>query len=131
MTTEADRARYHRTLRERCESQPDSFEDHPWGDTVFKIRGKGKIFAFLASEERAGVTVKAPPDEVDALLELPFVKRSAYIGRYGWVSVSVEDEEALRLALELIDDSYELIGAKSGRKRASARSAAEAPPRRP
>lgn len=114
-TSRPDPKGYHRTLFERAASKPDAVEDHPWGDTVFKLRGK--IFAFIGSPESPGVTVKAPPDEVDALLELPYVRRSAYIGRYGWVSVIVEDDEALRLALELIDDSFELIAAKTRRKR--------------
>jgi predicted DNA-binding protein (MmcQ/YjbR family) len=114
---------YYRTLWEHAAAKPLAYEDHPWGDTVFKVRGKGKIFVFLggeSDEKCAGVGVKAPPDEVDSLLELPYIQRSKYIGRYGWVNVKVCDDEALKLALELVDDSYDLIAPKPKRKRATA-----------
>ncbi|MFL5963735.1 MAG: MmcQ/YjbR family DNA-binding protein [Gaiellaceae bacterium] len=92
--------------------KPEAVEDHPWGETVFKVNGK--VFVFLGHPESSGVglTVKAPPDEFEPLLELSYVHRAKYVGRFGWVSVTVEDDEALELALELIDDSYELIAPK-------------------
>jgi predicted DNA-binding protein (MmcQ/YjbR family) len=125
-TRKADKTRYARTLWDHAAAKPDAVEDHPWGDDVFKIRSK--IFAFLGGAENPSVTVKVPPDEVDAVLELPYAKRSAYIGRYGWVSLSIEDDDALRLALDLIDDSYDLVEAKAPGKRraAAARSAGSA-----
>jgi predicted DNA-binding protein (MmcQ/YjbR family) len=103
-----------RTLHEHCAAKPSAVEDQPWGeeDTVFKVRGK--IFAFLGRSDHAGVTVKAAPDEVDRLLAFPYIKRSAYIGRYGWVNVSIENEDTLDLALRLVDQSYDLIAAKAG-----------------
>jgi predicted DNA-binding protein (MmcQ/YjbR family) len=94
-------------LWEHCRDKPDAQEDHPWGDTVFKIGGK--VFAFLGYPHTPSVTVKAPPDELEVLLSLPFIRPSRYIGRYGWVTVSIEDDDALKLALDLVDDSYELV----------------------
>jgi predicted DNA-binding protein (MmcQ/YjbR family) len=42
------------------------------------------------------------------------------VGRYGWVSVAIEDEAALDQALALIEMSYELVRkgsrARRGRK---------------
>jgi predicted DNA-binding protein (MmcQ/YjbR family) len=102
---------FFRALYEHCSAKPQAVEDHPWGDTVFKIRGK--VFAFLGHPEHGGVTVKASPDELDSLLALSFIRRSAYIGRYGWVSVEVENDDALDLALRLIDQSYDLIVSKT------------------
>jgi len=101
-----------RKLYDHARKKPEAFEDHPWGETVFKVNGK--VFVFLGHPESSGVglTVKAPPDELDALLELPYVHRAKYVGRFGWVSLTVEDDEALALALELIDDSYDLIAPK-------------------
>jgi hypothetical protein len=34
-----------RALFEHASAKPDAVLDHPWGDTVFKVRGK--IFVFL------------------------------------------------------------------------------------
>jgi predicted DNA-binding protein (MmcQ/YjbR family) len=109
-----------RALYDHCAAKPDAVEDHPWGETVFKIRGK--VFAFLGSGEEAGVTVKAPAEELDGLLLLSFIRRSPYIGRYGWVRVYVENEDALDVALRLIDQSYEFIETKApGKKRKAAK----------
>jgi predicted DNA-binding protein (MmcQ/YjbR family) len=102
-----ERRRLYQAIWEHCRDKPGAVEDHPWGDTVFKI--KGKVFAFLGTPESPGATVKAPPDELDVLLDAPFIKRSRYIGRYGWISVRVDDEDALRLVLDLVDDSYEIV----------------------
>jgi predicted DNA-binding protein (MmcQ/YjbR family) len=107
--------RYFQALYDTCAAKPMAEEDHPWGETVFKVGGK--VFAFLGHGERAGVTVKAAPDEIDSLLALPYVKRSAYIGRFGWVSVAITDEDTLDLALRLVDRSYDLIVAKLPRKK--------------
>jgi predicted DNA-binding protein (MmcQ/YjbR family) len=114
---------FSRRLYEHCRAKPDAWEDHPWGDTVFKI--KDKVFAFLGHHPvTPSVTVKAPPDELEILLAAPFIKRSRYIGRYGWVNVTIEDEEALRLALDLVDDSYEIVKSR-GRQRPRSRQAAD------
>ena len=112
--------RYYRELWEHCKVKPDAKEEHPWGDTVFKVRGKG--FAFMGPPGSAGgVTVKPPTDEREGLLELPYITKAKYLGRYGWVHVRVEDKEALELALELIDDTYDQIATRAKAKRSSPR----------
>jgi len=60
------------------------------------------------------VTVKVPPEELDVLLGHPSIQRAKYVGRFGWVTVAIEDGDTLRLALDLIDDSYELIAGAGG-----------------
>ncbi len=104
-------------LYDHASKKPEAVEDHPWDEVVFKV--KGKVFVFLGRPEAPGVglTVKAPPDELDVLLDLPFVRRAKYVGRFGWVSVTVADDDALKLALDLIDDSYDLIAPKRRRAR--------------
>lgn len=106
---------YFKRMWEHSAAKPDAVEDHPWGEVVFKVRGK--IFAFLGLPERewAGVTVKPEKDDLEAMLSLPYVERAPYIGRYGWVKLRVETDEALDLALELIDTTYAGI-AKPKRK---------------
>jgi predicted DNA-binding protein (MmcQ/YjbR family) len=107
---------YYRALWEHANAKPDAVEEHPWGDTVFKV--KGKSFAFMGPYGSAGgVTVKPPADEREGLLELPYVNKARYIGRYGWVDVRVDDDESLRLAKELIDDTYDQIASRGKSKR--------------
>jgi predicted DNA-binding protein (MmcQ/YjbR family) len=40
-----------------------------------------------------------------------------YVGRYGWVTVSVADEAALDQAMALISMSYDLVKRGGSRKR--------------
>jgi predicted DNA-binding protein (MmcQ/YjbR family) len=116
---------YFRALWEYCAAKPQAVEDHPWGETVFKIAGK--VFAFLGHPDRAGVTVKAAPDELDVLLALPYVRRSAYIGRYGWISVAIDSDDTLEFALRLVDQSYQLVAPKTKRKKAPGKSPPSGP----
>lgn len=108
---------YKDLLKTHCAAKPDAVEDHPWGETVFKVRNK--VFAFLGSSEAAMITVR-PEEDRDGLLQLPYVRVAAYIGRYGWVTVTVEDDAALELALDLIDQNYARLTRTRSRSRRGA-----------
>lgn len=103
------------SLREYCLAKPGAFEDHPWGDTVFKVGPIGKIFCGCGNEN-ARITVKSTLEKQAALILHPDIEIAAYVGRYGWVTLSVLDEQGLGLAFELIDESYSLV-TKPRRKR--------------
>jgi predicted DNA-binding protein (MmcQ/YjbR family) len=125
---------FFRALWEHCRAKPLAVEDHPWGDTVFKVGGqRGQIFAFLSDPEAddAGVTVKPSPEELGGLLRLPYVQRAGYIGRYGWVDVSVRDRRSLKLTLGLIDETYSrIVAAGKSRTTRSRPARGKARPRR-
>jgi len=97
-----------RQISEYCLSKPLAFEDHPWGDTVFKVGPKGKIFCFVGSETPV-ITVKSTVDKQSALIQHPNIEIAAYVGRYGWVTVHLRDQETFAFAFELIDESYEMV----------------------
>ena len=110
-------------LYEYCQAKPGAWEDHPWDDIVFKFGEPGKVFAFLGHPSRSGVCVKATEEDFDPLMSMPFVKLASYIGRFGWVVISVSDAKTLKIALDGIDKSYDQIAAKSpGRRKARAKS---------
>ena len=68
-------------LRKCALSYPEAHEDHPWGETAIKVRGK--IFVFLGTD---GITVKLPRS-FEFALEYPGTKPAAYgLGKSGWVS---------------------------------------------
>lgn len=98
-------------IKAYCLAKPGAFEDHPWGDTVFKVGPKGKIFCFCG-EETAVTTVKSTIEKQSALLQHPHIEMAAYVGRHGWVTVQLRDEDTYRFAFELIDESYDLVAPK-------------------
>lgn len=96
-------------LREFCLAFPEVWEDTPWGHVVWKV-GK-KIFA-IGDENSTRVTVKATLDEQSALILHPNIEVASHIGRHGWVTVDVVDQDMLDLLLELVEKSFEYVAPK-------------------
>jgi len=94
------------TLQAICAAKPNAFEDHPWGDTVWKVKPKDKIFCFVGETR---MTVKATADEQATLTQLPGIVPAPYLARHGWVSVDLTEKQNLDMAQDLIDRSYDLV----------------------
>ena len=94
-------------IREFALAFPKAFEDHPFGpDThVFKVGGKS-MFVILSDGPPVKVTVKLTKEERQVALEMPYVREARYVGRYGWITASIEDEDALDATFEWIRESY-------------------------
>jgi predicted DNA-binding protein (MmcQ/YjbR family) len=90
-------------IRDKMLDYPGAYEDHPWGDTVFKVGGK--IFAGAGSKS---LTVKSTVDRQQVLIQDPAIKVAAYVGKHGWVTIDLSDK-TLEVALELADESYQAI----------------------
>ncbi len=92
---------------------PDAHEDHPWGETVVKV--KGKVFVFLgASDGRLGVTTKLPRTG-PAALGLPFTEPCGYgLGKSGWVTARFDAGEDIPvdLLVSWLDESYRAVAPK-------------------
>ena len=98
--------RTEKQIRELALSFPETFEDSPWGHPVFKIR-PNRMFAAMSTREGAvRLTIKLTAEEREIASLLPYVSRAAYVGRYGWVTAEVTDEESLEAALEWLRESY-------------------------
>ena len=37
---------------------------------------------------------------------LPYVRKASHVGRYGWITATITDEESLENALEWLRESY-------------------------
>ena len=100
-------------LKAAALAYPETFEDHPWGETVVKVRGK--VFIFLwESEEGLRVTLKLPRSREFAL-EYPFTKPTGYgLGKAGWVTSAFAPKEKPPLdVLEAwLDESYRAVAPK-------------------
>ena len=109
---------------------PEAREDHPWGETVIKVRGK--IFVFLGEDEGAlHLSVKLPRSREFAL-EYPFTRPTGYgLGKSGWVSASfaAKEKPPLDVLQAWIDESYRAVAPKklsatmSGESRSGGRAA--------
>jgi predicted DNA-binding protein (MmcQ/YjbR family) len=93
-------------IRALALSLPATYEDEPWGFPVFKV-GANRMFAGMSVEgEAVSLTVKLTPGERELAQLLPYVRRASYLGRYGWVTATVTDDESLENALEWLRESY-------------------------
>ena len=93
-------------IRRLALSLPESYEDAPWGFPVFKV-ADNRLFAMMAvGGEAVEVTVKLTAEEREIARLLPYVRRASHVGRYGWITATVADGEALDAALEWIRESY-------------------------
>jgi hypothetical protein len=71
-------------------SLPEAEERLTW-DTDVTFRVRDKIFA-IGGEGSTGVSIKASPESQAELIEMDpeTFARSAYVGRFGWVTVDLE-----------------------------------------
>jgi len=94
-------------------SYPDTREDHPWGHSAFKV--KGKVFLFLFSEKGVlSLSLKLPESHL-AALRLPFATPTSYgLGKSGWVTAkfSGTDEVPLEMLADWLDESFRAIAPK-------------------
>jgi predicted DNA-binding protein (MmcQ/YjbR family) len=97
---------YGQRIRQLALSFPQTYEDSPWGFPVFKV-GDNKMFAGMSDgQDPVALTVKLTPEEREIALHIPYVSIARYLGRYGWVTAEVSDDESLENALEWLRESY-------------------------
>lgn len=95
-------------LRSYCLSFEGAVEEFPWNEVVFKV--KGKIFVFT-SGDRPVITISAKPlpENREMFLGIPGVRVAPYVGRFGWVLMTIQDQASLDLAKDLIAESYAVM----------------------
>jgi predicted DNA-binding protein (MmcQ/YjbR family) len=85
---------------------PEAYEDSPWGHPVFKVADNRMFAAMSEADATVRLTVKLTAEEREIAMLLPFVEKAKYVGRYGWVTAVVRDDESLEAALEWMRESY-------------------------
>jgi predicted DNA-binding protein (MmcQ/YjbR family) len=98
--------RFDERIRELALSFPEAYEDEPWGHPVFKVAQNRMFAAMSVQDDEVHLTVKLTPEEREITQLLPYVRKASYVGRYGWVTATVKDEESLEAALEWLRESY-------------------------
>ena len=100
VSTYADR------VRALALSFPESYEDAPWGFPVFKV-ANNRMFAWMIEDgDAVDVTMKLTQEERELAFMRPYVRRASHLGRYGWVSARVADDESFADACEWVRESY-------------------------
>ncbi len=111
-------------LEDLARSFPDAWEDHPWGDRVFKVNRKIFLFLALIDEPIDGVewsgdggmslTVKLPDSHEEALT-FPFVSPTGYgLGKAGWVTARfrARARPPAGILADWVDESYRAVALK-------------------
>jgi predicted DNA-binding protein (MmcQ/YjbR family) len=93
---------------------PEAWEDHPWGETVVKVRKK--VFVFLGIGDGShppGLSVKLP-ETADHALSLPQGAPTGYgLGRSGWVTVQLAATlPPLDVLTDWVEESYRAVAPK-------------------
>jgi predicted DNA-binding protein (MmcQ/YjbR family) len=92
---------------------PETREDHPWGESAIKV--KGKTFLFLGLREgKLALSVKLS-DRLEFALQYPFVTPTRYgLGKSGWVTAAFTGtaKPPMDVLEAWIDESYRAIAPK-------------------
>lgn len=101
-------------LRDHALGLPEAYEDHPWEETVVKVRKK--IFLFLGVDDGSyplGFGVKLPASH-DHALTLPGADPMGYgLGKAGWVTLKLEAElPSVDVLFDWVEESYRAVAPK-------------------
>ena len=98
-------------IRKRALAYPDTREDHPWGESAFKV--KGKTFIFMSDGDGGlSFSVKLPASR-DLALSLPGSEPTHYgLGSKGWVTVKPGARTSMAVLAFIIDESFRSVAPK-------------------
>jgi len=102
-------------IREYCLALPHASEKLQWGDALcFKV--SGKMHAVLGLDNPR-FCFKCLPESFAELIEREDIRPAPYVGRYKWVMLDRLDALGWDELRELIGQSYEMVAAKTTRKK--------------
>ena len=114
-----------KALQKQARAFPGAWEDHPWGETVYKV-GR-KVFVFLGVDRgdgSFGLSCKLPHSSEAAVTMFSFATPTGYgLGKSGWVSAhfAKTDDVPVDLLKQWIDESYAAIAPKRGLQAAASK----------
>jgi predicted DNA-binding protein (MmcQ/YjbR family) len=105
-----------KALKKHAADKPGAWEDHPWGETVYKVAKK--VFVFLGHPDGGyGMSCKLPDSGEAAITMFSWAEPTGYgLGKAGWVSARFEakDDVPVDLLKQWIDESYAAVAPKRG-----------------
>lgn len=100
-------------LRAHAMSFPGAYEDHPWGESAFKVKGKVFLFVYVHAEG-LNASVKLPTSNERALAQ-PSAEPTGYgLGKSGWVTFKFQRRERVPMDLmkPWVEESYRAVAPK-------------------
>ncbi len=99
-------------MRKICLALPDTVETEKWGKPHFCV--KGKIFAGCGEEDgQFTVGFKlAKAHAARMVAEHDRCRPSKYVGKHGWVTLSIAAKTDWALVRDGVQESYDLIAGK-------------------
>ncbi|MCK5127826.1 MAG: MmcQ/YjbR family DNA-binding protein [candidate division Zixibacteria bacterium] len=110
-----NKSRYFKRIRNWSLKQVDTAEEFPWQHIVFKV--KGKLFAICNTEKPLRITLKPQKDNVDAYLYHPDIAIASHVGRFGWITITIQNKDTADLGFALVKESYGVISSKHRKKK--------------
>lgn len=90
---------------------PEAWEDHPWGETVVKVRKKVFVFAGMGTGQGLRISVKLTVSR-DLALDFDGAAPTGYgLGKAGWVTIPIGAAPGPILE-DLIEESYRVVAPK-------------------
>lgn len=111
MPTESPARKAHKELVRFALAYPGAWEDHPWGETVAKVKTKVFVFFGKPSGGGFGLSVKLPHSRTFAL-GLDWAEPTGYgLGKAGWVTATFPPSARppLDVLRKWIDESYRAV----------------------
>lgn len=107
------------TLREYVLQKPDVTEGFPFGDTVVVFKVNDKMFLLVPLDtEQLQFNAKCDPDHAIELREqYDCIYPGFHMNKKHWNTVIVDGTIKNNQLLELVDESYHLVAAKSKKKK--------------
>lgn len=119
-------------LRARALALPGAAEEHPWGESAFKVNGK--VFVFARLHEGTLTAGLKLPDSHPYALTKPYAEPAGYgLGKHGWVALTFRTgtDVPLDLLEEWLEESYRAVAPKKMVLELNARQGGEPPPEPP
>jgi predicted DNA-binding protein (MmcQ/YjbR family) len=115
-----------KALKKHAAEKPGAWEDHPWGETVYKVAKK--VFVFLGHPDSGyGMSCKLPDSGEAAITMFSWAEPTGYgLGKAGWVTAhfAPKDDVPFDLLTQWIDESYAAVAPKRAASKPAARARA-------
>jgi hypothetical protein len=111
-------------VRKICLAFPEATERPSHGSPAFFVNDKSTFVMFMNDHHgdgRLAIWCAAPPGAQEALIALDAERffRPAYVGHRGWVGVRLDVRPDWKHIAATIEDGYDYVRSKAGRRRPS------------